>query len=383
MGKLLTILATTLILSTGVHAQLIEQSRRESSKQFDGFDLPASEAWIGDVQPIAYELSPETDSPWRAAAHSGTTIPLLRDGSSIDFRLADDPTPAPIHLVSLTPRLLSDAHARVSVQGETTRSRMGRTASTPDELPLYAQVESDSGFLLADASAYSRLESWADATTIEASGRVGSHADIRSSITTDDSSAASVATSSLTAKYHLGEEHDFVLDTTLAADLVEDGFSFRIRNAITGEELIRFQPNDQESRRLEMCGTLKRGTYELIIETNSAASTRTSGTPDFGGLGQFDLYFRAFTLEDHNDASEDSHDPTFFVPSGAPSPVDDFTSDGHSGWVKIDFFLSESSEEPRLVYLGDEPQVSPVPEPNRISALPLGLLLLLGRRRRR
>ena len=373
-----------LYLTAGACAQLTEQSRRESVKSFDGIELPEAANWIGESKSVAYE--PPPGDSWRAIEHAAATMktlatPLL-DGDDLGVVVTDDDwrTP-PIGLVSFNQRIVSDAQASVSVsQGARTARKSQFGAS--NEFPMFANIVNESGTLLANSQAYSQQEGTANDTTVRAQGRVGAYADIRSSLSSADSHAKSNSSSYLTAKYNLTREYDFILDTTLAADLVEDGFSFRLRHVASNEDLIDFQPDDGQAHRLEMCGTLSRGIYELIVETAASASTHTSGTPDLGGVGKFDFYFRIFD-ENLFFGSEDERDSPYFAIPTADKDVPVRTSEGNTEWIKIDFWMAEgSAEEARLVYLGDELTANSVPEPSARVLVFSSLLLFLLRKRR-
>lgn len=329
-----------------VHAQFTEQSRRESTKEFERFDLPEPSQWIGDSKTVKHEPLPEATDSWRIA---GVTINInalaeLSDGTQFQIFIP------PIKLVSFRQDVASDARATVSESDETSSARMSRHHSASDELPLYANVWNESGTLLSNSQAYSQQDGTADENTIQAHGRVGTYADIRSSLSSDDSFAAATASSSVTTRYSLTQEFDFILDATLAAELAEDGFSFRLRDISSEIDIISFQPQDGQSHRLELCGTLSPGIYDLIVDTESKASIHTSGDPDFGGIGEFDLYFRAFQTKEQSK-------------SDLPSP----TSVGLDALRPIEWTFSNGS-----IVFGAQP----VPEPDGHHLLLVGFLLI-------
>ena len=166
---------------------------------------------------------------------------------------------------------------------------------------------------------------------MQVKGHVGTYADLLSILSSDDSSATATSSSSFTAEYTLTEEFDFILDTTLSTQLVEDGYSFRLRDVSSDIDLINFQPEDGQSHRLELCGTLSPGTYELIVDTESSATTYTSGAPDFGGFGEFDFYFRAIDFDSVPATPSNSIgllEDELIVPNGDWRPVELWTADG-------------------------------------------------------
>lgn len=350
------------------HAQLREQSRRESTERYKAFELPATDEWIGESKTVKYEPPrPAANGSWRkieiwsAEGSGGAAILYWEDVNVSD----DDWIAPPIKLESFEQNIASDAQATVGESDDVRTSRTTRSGSSDDEFPLYANVVSESGITLANSLAYSQLEGSADEYTVQAHGKVGTYADILSSLHSEASMATATSSSSFKAVYKLTEEFDFVLDTTLSSQLVDGGYSFRLRDVSTDIDLISLQPEDGQSHRLELCGTLSPGTYELIVDTESTATTNTSGPPDFGGLGEFDFYFRAIALDVERDPS-----------SNSVGSIDDVLNDQNAEWRPIDVWLTDAKD---LMISS----VSSVPEPSARGELLIpSLLLVLAARKR-
>ncbi|MBN2291172.1 MAG: PEP-CTERM sorting domain-containing protein [Pirellulales bacterium] len=162
-----------------------------------------------------------------------------------------------------------------------------KNESDEPELARYASLLTQSGTLLANASAISYKNTAFGDDEFSADGRVSAVAILSNAA--EEATASATGRCELEASYELDQETAFSLDIDIAR-LGEVEFSFTATDKATGEVAFSFAPAETGTQQqITMNGLLEAGQYKFSLDCLADASISSNGQLDPGGQAMFDI----------------------------------------------------------------------------------------------
>ena len=270
-------------------------SQSDYSTPWNGFGSDFKSDWVG--QTTVVETTPKNQQALNdifgccGLVKSGTGALCLTGGT---LQLQYMPTQEQrwtVNKISSSAWAETRADAGYQLAGEPYSASAGNSrsgsSSNVANLAHYAEIVTDDGRPLANASALAYQSASLNERSFSANGRVSAATILKNGATSAESKA--MGTSCFEAIYSLEKDTPFSLSLDLAK-LSNVNLAFSATDNCTGEVLWDLLPSQSDAlRHLEWSGILGAGQYKFGLEATADSLINQSGLQNNGGLAMYDV----------------------------------------------------------------------------------------------
>ena len=255
-----------------------------------------------------------------------------------------------VNKIRSSTQVQTHANAEYCLAGESFTASAGesvcKSSYSSAELANYAEIVTDDGRLLSNASAIAYQQSSLGDHSFVANGCVSASTILKTGVASAESNAW--GTSCFEVAYSLEKDTPFSLSVDMAK-LCDVDLSFSAIDNNTGELLWNLTPAESGTQwHWEWNGTLEAGEYTFSLEALTASLIDENGLQDFGGQAEFDV-----SLDFEAESYWVTHYPERLVSGQADDP-------GDQNMVALTTTTAAS--------------VAPVPEPGMLALLIAGFI---------